>query len=262
MTTLDRLPLVSALFLGVTLVTLPGSLHSQDAGEVDLPMGSDALRQRIGKTAAWKIIYRPVKAGGGDVAVAEEAVATGAGDGSAVERVQIERAGSVTYVRRVHVDKSVDEFWTVDERKIADFDGAAGLIFLSPNDIPTENYSETDFPELGWLLKTKASKIVDYQGQDCYLFEASEEDIAAFFQRIRSDEGDAARSTETPPAKAAKAFVSVESGLPVIAVSGDRAGVYGYDEPPTKLAIPDDFRQGFDDWSGLIRRAMPARSAP
>ncbi len=254
-------PLV-AIALVTILPTMP--LRSQDATPADLPMGSDVLKERIGPTAAWQIAYRPLRSGGNlpESAVEGAGTAGGSTDSDATKLLEIERAGNVNYVRLTHENGEVDEFWTVEDRKIADVAAFGGLIYVSPNYVPTQNFQETDFPELGWVRTTRASSLTDYQGTACYIFEADAKTVEGYLQQIAAADGDPEGADNVGPAEASRAFINAETGLPVAAVTGQRAGFYTYNAAPDKLAIPGDFRQGFNDWTKLIESKMPARSEP
>ena len=217
-------------------------LYGLDAvGQVPEPgiAGAKALRVQLGDPAAWEIVSKRGKSletTSGTAPVSRSVPEDK--NGNVVSRIQFARAQKIMRIVEESPSSPTKYFWIMDGFEL-NRTTPNTHVFLTVAGLPgTHDFEKSDFPELDWVLRTRAVAQRELRGQRCHVFFADAETVARF-EKQRFEQRDDMLSAAAVRSGQRIAFISVETGLPVRVIEGEIMRDYEYPTPPTKIEVPE-----------------------
>ncbi|MEI8122546.1 MAG: hypothetical protein WCI20_10875 [bacterium] len=235
-----------------------------DAQSTDAEVkGSQALQQRLGDPASWRIAVVDVKtlaANQGTSATKPPEIATAA----ETEMISIDRAKNIL---RCTVAKSADDqetYWFVNDmiiqrRKVFQKrTGSPNYFLIPPNSEirPPVDFSQSDFPELHWIENLMSSGRKTVNGILCYIFMEPE----GLAEKATSSNSTLQAPTGSHRTRAA--YIDIANARPVLLIEGGRARQYSYPTPPQSIEIPAGAKDAEGQYTTWHKKTFPPQSKP
>ena len=249
-------------------------LSSASSEDAKLPPPTEPFIKKVPLPGAWTITFtRPAEEETVDMAEIRKLMITSLGpDSPIVKSLENSKPFAKPMVRTMVVTKTSD--FAKEAVKYSDettqtsyvfnvaritkhiaFDGLIRSRTAAEIGSYTPNYTKEDFQGFEWLSLKNYKEIQPVQGRPCYVFESEQE--SAPNPLFAAD-----KSTKDSP-KLYRAYIDVETKLPVALQTGKETRVYAF-SPPTAadLTLPPEVLAEIKDWRAELISATQAAPPP
>ena len=261
----------------VYAILLGALSHPLFAETAQYPIPTPPFIARASLPAAWTITFaRPAEDEVVDMEALKKFIASSLGEDSEmlkkldemkdpiakpmIRTVAVTRTVNFTKETATFSDETTQTDYIFNIARITKHVAYDGLIRSRRGlDVSTSSpdYATTDFSGFEWLKPGNYKGVQTVQNRPCYVFEAEIETEAA---KLAASMGNSAGS---PEKTTARAFINVESKLPVALQLGRENRVYAFRKPsPADLNLPPEVAAEIKDWKAELTSATKAAPPP